>query len=404
MKENKRIKTRELVVHIRQPNIPMINKKILATMMLSMAGLLVIAQISTPPGGGNQKTVIRQYVGRLPYVEIVYNSPDVTAPNGQSRKGQIWGQLVPYGFNALGFGTSSAENPSPWRTGANENTTIEFSHDVKIEGKDLKAGKYGFFVAPAENGPWTVIFSNDNNHWGSFFYSATNDALRVDVEAKDSEFREWLTYEFIDRQPTSTTVALAWENKMIPFKVEIVNSDKIHLIALTSEMNNAPGFSFQNLQQAANYASGIGVHDQALKWAEAAISAPFVGQKNFGTLQTKANVLRAAGKEDEASAIMDEAVKQPGATAFAIHGYGRQLIAQDKKDKALEVFKYNHKKNDGVWPTNYGLARGYSAVGNYKQALKYLQIAKTKVPPNDTVNPPVIDQNIENLKKGEDIN
>ena len=101
---------------------------------------------------------------------------------------------------------------------------------------------------------------------------------------------------------------------------------------------------------------------------------------------------------------MDEAIKLPGATAFAIHGYGRQLIAAGQKDKALEVFKYNHKTNDGAWPTNYGLARGYSAVGNYKQALKYMQLAKANVPSGDTVNPPIIDQNIEKLKNGEDIN
>ena len=30
---------------------------------------------------------------------------------------------------------------------ANENTTITFSTDALVEGKSLKAGKYGFFVA-----------------------------------------------------------------------------------------------------------------------------------------------------------------------------------------------------------------------------------------------------------------
>ena len=137
---------------------------------------------------------------------------------------------------------------------------------------------------------------------------------------------------------------------------------------------------------------------------DAAISAPFVGQRNFGTLRTKSTVLRAADKSDEANALMDEAIKLPGATVFAIHGYGRQLIGADQKDKALEVFKYNAKTNKDAWPTNYGLARGYSAVGNYKQALKYLKLAKGNVPANDTQNGPLIDQNIEKLKKGEDIN
>jgi hypothetical protein len=33
-----------------------------------------------------------------------------------------------------------------------------FSHDVKVEGKDLKAGTYGLFLAIEKTGPWTWIF------------------------------------------------------------------------------------------------------------------------------------------------------------------------------------------------------------------------------------------------------
>ncbi len=379
-------------------------KKITLSVFTLLVGLLAIAQLSTPPNGANQKSMVRQYIGAVPYVEIVYNSPDVTGPNGQSREGQIWGALVPYGFNNLGFGTSSAENPSPWRAGANQNTTIEFSHDMTVEGKEIKAGKYGFHISAAENGPWTLIFSKDNNHWGSFFYKKENDVLRVEVEALDNEFTEWLTYEFTDRQVGSTTVALKWENKAIPFKIEVPESKDIHMAQLQSELNNNLGFSFTNFQAAVGYALGVGENEKALEWADAAISAPFVGQKSFGTMQTKAGVLRAMGSMDESMKLMDEAIMMDGATVFAVHGYGRQLIAADKDKEALEVFKFNQKQNGNVWPTNYGLARGYSAIGNYKTALKYLKIAKGKVPANAAANIPIIDQNIEKLEKGEDIN
>ncbi|MEP5613210.1 MAG: DUF2911 domain-containing protein [Cyclobacteriaceae bacterium] len=375
-------------------------KQLLLVLGMCLA-TVTMAQLSTPPGGGNQKSVTKQFIGKVASVEIVYNSPDVTGANGQSRKGQIWGQLVPYGFISQGFGIG---NPAPWRAGANENTTIEFSHDVLVEGKEVKAGKYGFFVAPAENGPWTIVLSTDNNHWGSFFYVEENDALRAEVEAKDVEFREWLSFEFIDRQPNSATAALVWENKMVPFKIEVKDNDKVTLAAITAELNNSAGFTGTNYQQAANYASGVGAHDQALLWADAAVQGNFFSQKTFGTMQTKAAVLRNAGKNDEAIVVMDEAIKLPGATAGALHQYGRQLITAGQNDKALEVFQYNAKTNKGVWPTNYGLARGYSAVGNYKQALKYLQLAKANVPANDNQNGPLIDQNIEKLKKGEDIN
>lgn len=366
-------------------------------LILTMVSLVGLAQLSTPPGGGSQQSYVKQHIGGVGKVAIEYSSPG-------ARGRTIYGSVVPYGFNNLGFGLSTAENPSPWRAGADQNTTFYFSHDVKIEGKDLAAGKYGFFVAPAEDGPWTVIFSKDNNHWGSFYYRPEKDALRVEVEAEDTEAREWLTYDFIDRQNTSTTVALIWGDKKLPIKIELADPVGAHMEALAAELNNQAGFTYQNFAAAAGYASSVGEHDQAIQWADAAINAPFFGQKNWATMSTKGAVLTAAGKADEAAVVMDEAIKLPGATAGAIHQYGRQLIGAGQKEKALEIFKYNHKANNGTWPTNYGLARGYSALGNYKQALKYLELAKANIPAGDNVNGPIIDQNIEKLKNGQDIN
>ena len=71
----------------------------------------------------------------------------------------------------LGFGTSKS---APWRAGANENTTFTFSTDVIIEGKNLKAGTYGFFIAMGD-GEATLIFSNNASSWGSFFYNEKED-------------------------------------------------------------------------------------------------------------------------------------------------------------------------------------------------------------------------------------
>lgn len=354
---------------------------------------------SLPPSGGNQKSVTRQYIGSNVFVEIVYNSPDVAG-----REGKIWGQVVPYGKANLGFGMSSAENPSPWRAGSNENTTIEFSDDVQVQGEDISAGKYGFFVEPAEEGPWKIIFSKENNAWGSYFYQPEEEVLVVEAVPEESPFTEYLTYEFTNRKADQTTVNLIWENKKLPFTVTVPNINEITLAALKSELKNNTGFININWTTAANWASQAGFHDQAMAWADKAINDPFAGQRNFNTLFTKATVLMNAGKNDESEKVMDEAIKEPGATAFQIHAYGRQLIAADKKDKALEVFRLNHKRFEGAWPTNYGLARGYSALGDFKKALKYMKLAQKNVPANDTVNPPVIEQNIQKLEKGEDIN
>ena len=135
----------------------------LTTFLLPFAllfnALLLQAQLTTPPIGGNKKASVTELVG-LTNVTINYDRPAV-----KGREGKIWGQLVHNGFKDLGYGISKA---APWRAGANENTTIEFSTDVKVEGKALPAGKYGLFMAMGV-GEATVIFSKKNSAWGSYF-------------------------------------------------------------------------------------------------------------------------------------------------------------------------------------------------------------------------------------------
>src|SRR3954468_4104775 len=130
------------------------------------------AQLTVTPNGGNKKAMAGERIG-ITDVTIQYDRPGV-----KGREGKIWGTLIQPGFNDLGFGSSKA---APWRAGANENTTIEFSTDVKIEGQPLAAGRYGFFVAYDPN-ECTLIFSKNSTSWGSFFYKPEEDVLRVKVK------------------------------------------------------------------------------------------------------------------------------------------------------------------------------------------------------------------------------
>ena len=198
-----------------------------------IAALAVSAQVTTPPSGDNQKASVTQMIG-LVSVTINYSSPDVHGSNGEDRKGHIWGELVHYGFVDQGYGPSKA---APWRAGANENTTITFSHDVVIEGKTLKAGTYGLFLALAKEGPSQWIFSKNATSWGSYFYNEAEDALRVPTSLEDWAYTEWLTYNFDDRQPKSTHAYLAWENKRAGFKVEVPNVLELYVDKIRGDLN-----------------------------------------------------------------------------------------------------------------------------------------------------------------------
>jgi hypothetical protein len=251
--------------------------------------------ISLPPSGDNQKCSVTQWIG-LVSVNITYNSPDVTGPNGEDRRGKIWGGVVPYGMVENNFGTATK---IPWRAGANENTTISFSHDVRIEGKEIVAGTYGIHMIPSKD-KWIVIFSNNSSSWGSYFYNEKDDALRVEVVPEKGQFTEWLTYDFTEKKPTYAIVALKWEELIVPFKIE-ADVSNIYLAQIRKELQGSPGFKWQNWVDAVSFCIDNGINlDEALLWVDYAISAPFVGERNFTTLSTKARLLYTLNMDAEA--------------------------------------------------------------------------------------------------------
>lgn len=344
------------------------------------------AQLNTPRG--SQKATVSQTVG-ISEVSVTYSRPSV-------RGREIWGKLVPYGMNNLGFGTSKA---APWRAGANENTIITFSEDATVEGKAIKAGTYGLHMEVKENGNVTIIFSNNSTSWGSYFYKPEEDALRVDVTSKEIPHVELLTYNFVSVDANSATLALQWGKREIPFKVgfDVTN---IVLADIRNKMQDQPGFQRQTWEQAANFALNNGGDlDEALTWINNAIAGQFYSKQTFTNTQIKAAILMKQDKKAEALAAMETVL--PMATVFEIHQYGRQLQSLGMNNEAMEIFKYNAKKNKGTWPVHYGMARGYSGLGDFKNAIKHLEKALKNAP--NAASKGRVQANLEKLKKGEAI-
>ena len=369
---------------------------------LALAALLVASSaaaqvLSTPPSGDNQRSSVSQHIG-LVEVKIDYSSPDVHAPDGADRRGKIWGTLVPMGAPDDPFGTCSE---CPWRAGANQNTVFTVSHDVQIEGQPLAAGSYGLFMEPGAD-EWTIIFSKNNASWGHYFYDAKEDALRVKVKPSKAEYNEWLTYEFTDRKPDKATVALKWEELQVPITISVPNATDLHMAAIRNELRNFQGFNWQNWVNAAQYAMQVKRPNDALEFADAAVNRQFVGVENFQTLNTLATAQEAAGKTADAATTRQRALSHHTAGPIELHQYGRQLLGQGKKDEALKVFELNAKRHPNAWPVNVGLARGYSAVGRYKDALKAAKAALTQAP--DDVNKKTLSDGIKKLEAGQDMN
>jgi hypothetical protein len=370
----------------------MLYKKIFPLIITVFFFNYATAQIlTTPPDGGNKKATVTERIG-ITDITIHYDRPAV-----KGRDGKIWGQLVHKGFMDLGFGTSKA---APWRAGANENTTFTCTTDVMVEGKNLKAGTYGFFIAMGD-GEATLIFSNNATSWGSFFYNEKEDVLRVTVKTfATTETVERLKYEFMDETDNSATAALLWEKLKIPFKIS-VDLNRTQLASFRNELRTDKGFKWEAWVEAIDFCVANNTNlEEALQWSDYATTAVFVGQKNFRTLSAKAAVLSKLNRQPEADVLMKEAM--PLATMQELHNYGRQLLRDKKTELALEAFKLNAQKNPNVFTTTMGLMRGYSATGDYKSSLKYARLAQPLAP--DKASKDALEGFVKLLQEGKDIN
>ena len=364
-------------------------KKALLFFILAVYVNSAFSQFDLPASGGNTRATVSEEVG-ISSITIKYCRPDVN-----KREGKIWGDgnLVTYGFSTSSFITN--KNTSPWRAGANENTSITFEHYVKVEGQPLKAGTYGLFMAMGADSV-TVIFSNQSSAWGSFYYEKKNDALRVNVKpvALDKSV-EWLKYEFIEQREKYCVVAMQWEKISVPFKIE-VDVDNIVIAKLREDVTGQKGFNQLNMLAAVNFCLNKNINlEEALTWSQRA-----AGLKTFSTLNTLGTAYSKLNRLKEADSTMNEALLFANPNQYMSHG--RSLITAKRLDRALEVFNANQKKNGDVYTVNAGFMSYHSGKGDFKKSLEYAEKALAQSP-NDAAKK-IIEEQIAKLKEGKDIN
>src|SRR5205085_815465 len=150
-----------------------------------------------------------------------------------------------------------------------------------------------------------------------------NDALRVTVKPHKHEYREWLTYEFATRRPAETVAELQWEDLAVPWSIKVENINDLYISKMKENLTNVQGFGWRGWVAASQFCVAQNTHlEQALEWAEIAVSKQFVGEANFTTLGNKAAVLDKMGRKEDAAATMTTAVHHPSATPIDLHQYG----------------------------------------------------------------------------------
>ena len=339
-------------------------RKLIGSALTTLFVITANCQI-TFPADANKKASVSEDIG-ITTVKVSYSRPQV-----KGREGKIWGDLVHYGFADLHYGTSKA---APWRAGANENTTIEFTTEVSIEGKALPAGKYGFFIAMGSEKA-TLVFSRFNTAWGSFYYDPKDDALRVEAPVqKLNESVERLKYEFGEQTENSAVLSLQWEKAKIPFKIS-VDLQKLQIEAFRREFNSGIFYRFwQNMHMAANYCLVNNINlEEGLSWADRSINT-FFGEANFLTLSTYAGLLVKFNRKKEADSLMQKAL--PMATPLQLLMYGSSLNKMKKHQEAFKIFKINYDKSPKENYANLGMVMGYYFLENKKEAIKAAEKGK----------------------------
>lgn len=140
-------------------------------------------------------------------ITVVYHRPSVTPPDSSDRTSSvIWGDVEPYG--------------QIWRAGANEATTMEFSADVTIQGQELAAGLYSFWIL-LERNEWTLVFNSDPNVWGTQYPGESKDVLRVKSTPETVDHLERLAYFFEEVDSESTVLYLHWDKLRVPINIRI---------------------------------------------------------------------------------------------------------------------------------------------------------------------------------------
>lgn len=292
------------------------------------------AQLQLPRPMTSPGARVGQTVG-VTDVEVVYHRPAV-------RERTIWGELVPYG--------------SVWRAGANENTTIEFGTDVTVEGQELAAGKYGLHMIPGTDA-WTIIFSHDNDKWGSLQYSQDNDALRVEVAPQAAPMQERLAYEFEVLGDSEARMLLRWDELAVPVGFTVDTSSSLAQAAdfrLRKQSPDAEGWI-----AAAEWGLQNGI-DKALvlTWADEAVRQA----KTFTSLGLKAEVLDSLGRNSEALPLKQEAWTL--ATESEITTMAQQLASAGAQADALRLYQLNVRNHPDSWRAHDRLGEALASAGD----------------------------------------
>lgn len=174
------------------------------------------------------RTTVNQKVGLTDFT-IEYSRPSV-------RDRVIFGNEVPYG--------------EIWRTGANMNTTLEFTSRISFAGKELAAGKYAVYAKP-EAKMWTIyLYSEVDNGGVPDDWSDEKVVAEVILPVKMATTKqESFSISFENLKTSAADLQFTWENVVVNLPIEVPSKE----MSLASIEKTMAGPSDRDYYSAASF-------------------------------------------------------------------------------------------------------------------------------------------------------
>jgi len=146
----------------------------------------------------SQRAAVTQHVA---YTEI---SIGYGRPTARGR--ELFGHLVPW--------------DAVWHPGADSASRITIDHDVLMEGHEVKAGEYSFWLIPRAHAAWTVILSTVAHTYHNRYPGPSKDYLRFDVTPDSLSYMESLAYYFSAVNKDEAMLRIQWGTMAVPIRIK----------------------------------------------------------------------------------------------------------------------------------------------------------------------------------------
>jgi len=166
----------------------------------SIAAVFVTATLALPLGAQVKPS---EYASVSQTVDGTVITVDYSRPQVRGRR-DVFGKIVPAG--------------DVWTPGANWATTLDVSKPIRLQDRELAAGKYSMWMVTGP-GDWTVYLHRNPRLFHTNPPKVGDMLLSFTVRPTEGEHTELLTFDFPRVAPDSTTLRFRWATSALSMDI-----------------------------------------------------------------------------------------------------------------------------------------------------------------------------------------